>query len=77
MFAGNRNIQIRVKGIRALMHLKAWSTDGLLREGSSNLSAAAKHQDNSIVLSSNADEIQAFERKFAEMWNRPDNIIIQ
>jgi hypothetical protein len=54
-----------------------WSTDGLLREGSSNLSAAAKHQDNSIVLSSNVDEIQAFERKFAEMWNRPDNIIIQ
>jgi phosphatidylserine/phosphatidylglycerophosphate/cardiolipin synthase-like enzyme len=77
MFAGNRNIQIRVKGSRALMHLKAWSTDGLLRDGSSNLSAAAKHQDNSIVLSSNADEIQAFERKFAEMWNRPDNSIIQ
>ena len=77
MFAGNRNIQIRVKSSRALMHLKVWSTDGLLREGSSNLSAAAKHQDNSIVLSSNVDEIQAFERKFAEMWNRPDNIIIK
>jgi len=77
MFAGNRNIQIRVKGSRALMHLKAWSTEGLLRDGSSNLSAAAKHQDNSIILSSDADEIQAFEKKFTEMWNRPDNIIIQ
>jgi phosphatidylserine/phosphatidylglycerophosphate/cardiolipin synthase-like enzyme len=77
MFAGNRNVQIRVKGSRALMHLKAWSTEGLLRDGSSNLSAAAKHQDNSLVLSSDADEIQAFEKKFAEMWNRPDNIVIQ
>ena len=77
MFAGNRNIQIRVKGSRALMHLKAWSTEGLLRDGSSNLSAAAKHQDNSVVLSSDADEIQAFEKKFTEMWNRSDNIVIQ
>jgi len=77
MFAGNRNIQIRVKGSHALMHLKAWSTEGLLSDGSSNLSAAAKHQDNSIILSSDAEEIQAFEKKFSEMWNRPDNIIIQ
>ena len=77
MFAGNRNIQIRVKGSHALMHLKSWSTEGLLRDGSSNLSAAAKHQDNSVVLSSDADEIQAFEKKFTEMWNRSDNIVIQ
>jgi len=77
IFAGNPNIQIRVKGSRALMHLKAWSTEGLLRDGSSNLSAAAKHQDNSVVLSSDADAIQAFEKKFSEMWNRPDNIIVQ
>ena len=77
MFTGNPNIQIRVKGSRALMHLKAWSTEGLLRDGSSNLSAAAKHQDNSVVLSSDADEIQAFEKKFTEMWNRSDNIVIQ
>ena len=77
MFTRNPNIQIRVKGSRALMHLKAWSTEGLLRDGSSNLSAAAKHQDNSVVLSSDADEIQAFEKKFTEMWNRSDNIDIQ
>jgi phosphatidylserine/phosphatidylglycerophosphate/cardiolipin synthase-like enzyme len=77
IFAGNPNIHIRVKGSHALMHLKAWSTEGLLRDGSSNLSAAAKHQDNSIVLSSDADDIQAFENKFTEMWNRPDNILIQ
>jgi phosphatidylserine/phosphatidylglycerophosphate/cardiolipin synthase-like enzyme len=77
IFAGNPNIQIRVKGSRALMHLKAWSTEGMLRDGSSNLSAAAKHQDNSVVLSSDADEIQAFEKKFTEMWNRFDNIVIQ
>ena len=77
IFAGNPNIQIRVKGSRALMHLKAWSTEGLLRDGSSNLSAAAKHQDNSVVLSSDAEEIQAFEKKFTDMWNRSDNIVIQ
>jgi len=77
IFAGNPNIQIRVKGSRAPMHLKAWSTEGLLRDGSSNLSAAAKHQDNSVVLSSDADEIQAFEKKFTEMWDRSDNIVIQ
>jgi len=77
IFAGNPNVQIRIKGSRALMHLKAWSTEGLLRDGSSNLSAAAKHQDNSIVLSSDPDEIRAFEKKFSEMWNRFDNIVIQ
>jgi PLD-like domain len=77
IFAGNPNIQIRVKGSRTLMHLKAWCTEGMLRDGSSNLSAAAKHQDNSVVLSSDADEIQAFEKKFTEMWNRSDNIVIQ
>ena len=77
MFAGNRNVQIRVRGSRALMHLKAWSAEGLLRDGSSNLSAAAKHQDNSVVLSSNADEIRAFEKKVTKMWNRSDNIVIQ
>ena len=77
IFAGNPNVQIRIKGSRALMHLKAWSTKGLLRDGSSNLSAAAKHQDNIIVLSSDPDEIRAFEKKFSEMWNRSDNIVIQ
>jgi len=77
IFVGNPNIHIRVKGSRALMHLKAWSTEGLLRDGSSNLSAAAKHQDNSVVISSDAGEIQAFEKKLTEMWNRHDNIVIQ
>ena len=77
IFAGNPNVQIRVKGSRALMHLKAWSAEGMLRDGSSNLSAAAKHQDNSVVLSPDPDEIRAFEKKFSEMWNRFDNIVIQ
>ena len=77
MFAGNRNIQIRVKGSRSLMHLKAWSTEGLLRDGSSNLSASAKHQDNSITLSSDPTEIKEFEEKFQEMWERSDNIVVQ
>jgi hypothetical protein len=77
MFAGNRNIQIRVKGSRSLMHLKAWSTEGLLRDGSSNLSASAKHQDNSITLSSDPAEIKEFEEKFQEMWERSDNIVVQ
>jgi len=76
MSAGNHNVQIRVSGSRALMHLKAWSSEGL-RDGNSNLSAAAKHQDNSVVLSSNADEIRAFEKKFTKMWSRSDNIVIQ
>ena len=77
MFAGNQNVQIRVKGSSALMHLKAWSTEGLLRDGSSNVSAAAKHQDNSITLSSNSEEIKAFEKKFNDMWNRSNNVVIQ
>lgn len=77
MFAGNQNVQIRVKGSHDLMHLKAWATEGLLRDGSSNVSAAAKHQDNSVILSSNSEEITAFEDKFQDMWDRSDNVVIQ
>jgi hypothetical protein len=77
MFAGNPNVQIRVKGSNALMHLKAWATEGMVRDGSSNVSAAAKHQDNSVTLSSSPEEVKAFEAKFEDMWNRPDNVVIQ
>jgi len=77
MFSGNRNVQIRVKGSNDLMHLKAWATEGMVRDGSSNESAAAKHQDNSVTLSSSPEEVQAFETKFDDMWNRSDNIVIQ
>jgi phosphatidylserine/phosphatidylglycerophosphate/cardiolipin synthase-like enzyme len=77
LFHGNRNIQIRVKHSRTLMHLKAFSDGNYLRDGSANFSASAKHQDNSLTISKDADQIKAYESKFEEMWSRSDNIVIQ
>ena len=77
-FAGNRNIAIRVKGSRTLMHLKAYSDGCVLREGSANWSPSGeKQQDNTLTLTSDVNAIRAFEADFESMWNRPDNRIIQ
>lgn len=77
IFKDDANIEIRVKGSRSLMHLKSWATPTILRDGSSNLSAAAKHQDNTVIISSDPAEIKDFEEKFEDMWNRPDNLKVQ
>jgi phosphatidylserine/phosphatidylglycerophosphate/cardiolipin synthase-like enzyme len=81
LLRGVRNVQIRVKppSRRALMHLKAYSSDGvLLREGSANWSPAGlKEQDNSLIFLSDRQSINNFERDFEALWNRPGNIRIQ
>lgn len=76
--AGNRNIAIRVKGSRTLMHIKGYSDGCVLREGSANWSPSGeKQQDNTLTLTSDPNAIRAFEVNFNAMWNRPDNRIIQ
>jgi phosphatidylserine/phosphatidylglycerophosphate/cardiolipin synthase-like enzyme len=78
MLAGNQNIQVRVKGDHALMHLKAWSNGLLLREGSANWSVSGeRYQDNSIFVVRDQASITAFEREFNAMWNRSDNEMVQ
>jgi hypothetical protein len=77
-FAGNRNIEVRVKGSRTLMHIKGYSDGCVLREGSANWSPSGeKQQDNTLTLSSDVNAIRGFEADFELMWNRPNNRIIQ
>jgi phosphatidylserine/phosphatidylglycerophosphate/cardiolipin synthase-like enzyme len=78
ILAGNTNISIRVKGDRELMHLKAWCDGSLLREGSANWSVSGeKYQDNTLFVLRDQQSINAFERKFNQMWSRTDNQIVQ
>ena len=72
------NISIRVKHGRELMHLKEWSDGTRLREGSSNWSPSGeKHQDNSVAIFVDKPASAAFEQKFQEMWDRPNNLRVQ
>lgn len=68
-------IQVRVKGAKDLMHLKSYAIDGrLLRSGSANWSPTGlKRQDNDVLYQSSPEAVEAFERKFEEMWQRPSN----
>jgi phosphatidylserine/phosphatidylglycerophosphate/cardiolipin synthase-like enzyme len=79
LFQGNRNIQVRVKNSRELMHLKQWCNGSVLRDGSANFSPSAlkNRQDNTVVISKDKAEIQAFSKNFDALWNRRDNRIVQ
>lgn len=79
MLAGNKNIEIRVKQSKTLMHLKAYVIDGaLLREGSANWSPAGlKRQDNNARYTADRVAVQSFRDEFEEMWARPSNEVIQ
>ena len=73
------NIHVRVKGGNDLMHQKAMLVDGeVLRDGSGNWSvSAARYQDNQVSVTRSPQQIEAFERDFTAMWNRPDNLLEQ
>jgi phosphatidylserine/phosphatidylglycerophosphate/cardiolipin synthase-like enzyme len=79
MLRGERGIQIRVKGSRELMHLKAYVIDGsLLRDGSANWSPSGlKRQDNNAHFTSDPAQVGAFRQIFEQMWNRTDNERVQ
>lgn len=79
MLAGEENIQIRVKGRRELMHLKAYVVDGvLLRDGSANWSPSGeKRQDNNAHFTADPSQVEAFRREFEQMWTRADNVVVQ
>jgi phosphatidylserine/phosphatidylglycerophosphate/cardiolipin synthase-like enzyme len=78
MFRGNRNISIQVKASTVLMHVKSWSDGCVLRDGSANWSPSGeRQQDNTLTLTSDPAAVVAFEAKFNQMWNRPDNQHIQ
>lgn len=79
LFAGHKNIQVRVKGSVALQHLKSYAVDDkFLREGSANWSVQGeKVQDNSLVVIWDQAAILAFERDFGTMWDRAGNQVVQ
>jgi phosphatidylserine/phosphatidylglycerophosphate/cardiolipin synthase-like enzyme len=81
LLRGVRSVRIRVKppSRRALMHLKAYDTDGtLLREGSANWSPAGlKEQDNSLIFLSDRQSTENFAHDFEVLWDRPGNITVQ
>jgi phosphatidylserine/phosphatidylglycerophosphate/cardiolipin synthase-like enzyme len=69
------NVQVRIKGIRTLMHLKAYVVDRrILRSGSANLSPSGERsQDNDIIITTDPSAVTSFEKNFAQIWARPDN----
>jgi len=79
MLRGQHGIQIRVKGSRELMHLKAYVIDGsLLRDGSANWSPSGlKRQDNNAHFTTVPAQVGAFRQIFEQMWNRTDNEQVQ
>jgi phosphatidylserine/phosphatidylglycerophosphate/cardiolipin synthase-like enzyme len=79
MLTGLASVQIRVKGHRELMHLKAYVIDGtVLRDGSANWSPSGeKRQDNNAHFTADPAQVSAFRRDFEEMWSRSDNLVVQ
>jgi phosphatidylserine/phosphatidylglycerophosphate/cardiolipin synthase-like enzyme len=79
MLTGQPNIQIRVKGHRELMHLKAYLIDGtILRDGSANWSPSGeKRQDNNAHFTADPTQAAAFHRDFEAMWSRSENLVVQ
>ena len=58
------------------MHLKSYLVDGTtLRDGSANFSPLGEgEQDNSLLLTDDANTVALFQSKFTLMWNRADNL---
>ena len=79
MFKDVPNIQVRVKGRRELMRMKAYLVDGaLLRDGSADWTVAGeKSQDNNARFTNNQGETRFFIDAFDEMWARSDNQVVQ
>lgn len=79
LLTGQPNIEIRVKGHRELMHLKAYLIDGtMLRDGSANWSPSGeKRQDNNAHYTADPTQVDAFRREFEQMWSRRDNVVVQ
>jgi phosphatidylserine/phosphatidylglycerophosphate/cardiolipin synthase-like enzyme len=79
IFAGQPNIQIRVKGSRELMHLKSYLVDGrALRTGSANWSPTGeKRQDNNAHFTTDPQQVKAFQSAFEQIWQRDDNQRVQ
>ena len=81
LFRGRPTIRVRVKQgpLRNLMREKAFCIDGiLLREGSANWSRGGLlMQDNNAHYSSDATDIERFEKTFEAMWARRENLVIQ
>jgi phosphatidylserine/phosphatidylglycerophosphate/cardiolipin synthase-like enzyme len=78
-FDGEKNIHVKVKNSRELMHLKAYLIDQqVLREGSANWSPTGlKRQDNNAHFCTDPQQIKVFQGTFEEMWNRSDNKEVQ
>ena len=74
--AATRKVNVQVKRSRVLQHTKGYIIDSrLVREGSANFSPSAlKRQDNTLVLTNDAEASRSFEHSYEIEWNRQDNI---
>ena len=70
-------VEVEVKASRDLMHLKSYAIDGaLLRTGSANWSPTGlKRQDNDLRYEVDPVLARQFDTRFAEMWDRPGNLV--
>lgn len=73
--ARSANVEIRVHGAKAAMHLKAYVVDGrVLRTGSANFSASGlKRQANDLVVIRDASAVARFGATFERLWALPEN----
>lgn len=70
-------IEVRIKGQKDLMHLKAYRVDGCVRTGSANWSPTGlKHQDNDVRYECSPEAAEQFSREFEELWQRPSNLAV-
>lgn len=79
VLAREPNIEVRVKGSRELMHLKAYLIDGTeLRTGSANWSPTGeKRQDNNAHFTTDAAQVKSYRDNFESMWTRGDNQVVR
>ena len=70
-------IEVRIKGQKDLMHLKAYRSDGCVRTGSANWSPTGlKRQDNDVRYECSPAAAEQFSSEFEELWRRPSNLIV-
>lgn len=73
--ARSANVEFRMHGAKAAMHLKAYVVDGqVLRTGSANFCASGlKRQANDLVVIRDASAIARFSATFERLWALPEN----
>lgn len=75
--AATAGVEMKLKGPKVLMHLKAYAVDGAIaRRGSANFSPSGlKQEDNDLEIECRPEAAAAFSEVFERLWARPANRI--